>query len=74
MKRVANIFMYLGFILGGITIMCVAAYGVLEYFGFLLVDKINIVKTMSSVLRVSYICFGGTILAFIVYYRLAKKY
>ena len=51
MKRVASIFMLLGF----------------------LVDKINIVESMSSILKVTYICFAGTIVAFFVYYRLARK-
>lgn len=73
MKRVANIFMFFGFLLGGITIVCVAAYGVLEYFGFLFVDKINIVESMSSILKVSYFCFAGTIVAFFVYYRLVNR-
>lgn len=66
--------MWLGFILGGITIICVVVYGVLEYFGFLFVDNIDIPEAMSSILKVSYLCFGGSVIAFCTYFHLNKMY
>lgn len=73
MRTLKNISMWLAVILGGITVIGVGIIQVLEFFGVLFVDMIDIPETMEIVLTVTWLCFGAAVLAFFVHYHLDKK-
>ena len=73
MKMIARIVLWLSFVFGTITLFSVAAYGALEYFGFLFVEKTNVTDMMGQLLKVSYLCFLTAATLFITHYFLTKR-